>query len=375
MANTGWHMLNTMEWQLETLPGSGIWTGSADHTTMTGIKGTSLLGGMRFWTEALLRSFGYRVCDCTGKGKDIFKKASPEKVCAACHSFGCTGLSRAFSLHVTPENMTEHGKKTRVIAKAPGRDDANYAVAPGWQGRLALSMTCRRPLSWPLEMHWGRHHAGLPPEVLLATLLMLEYGALGASDQYGCGLVRLRDRAAVLEKLRGCPLPEDCPDPVETGLASLRDFFFFKGSLDQKALERQSNCRITTPGIPPALSDLVRARRLLRDSLRGQQGIRELRHWLCGTLRPQPVGGHMSLGISDKILYGWGWLPRKGMAELSGPGGPSLRETALQAVHDCVQGICPGMTWKEFASPRDARAPQTWREHVTEMLSQPWRDA
>lgn len=41
-------MIKTVRVELKTLPGSGIWTGSSDHTTMTAIKGSSLLGGMRF---------------------------------------------------------------------------------------------------------------------------------------------------------------------------------------------------------------------------------------------------------------------------------------------------------------------------------------
>lgn len=371
-------MLKTMEWQVETLPGSGIWTGSADHMKMTAIKGTSLLGGMRFWTEALLRSFGHRVCDCV-ENKEIFEKKTPETVCAACHSFGCTGLSRAFSLRVMPENMQENGEKVIVKVTASGRNPAYYACAPGWRGRLTLSLSCRRPLSWPPVPSGEQRPVMLPPEVLLATLLMLEYGALGAHDQYGCGLVRLLNRDELLPKLQACPLPEEGGCRTEAGYADLRDFFFFRGGLDPQALERQSNCTVAPKDAGQRLAAshaaTLRVRRLLRDSLRGQGGDTTLRHWLCGTLRPEATGSHISLGVSGDTLYGWGWLPRAGISDLSGPNWPSLRERALAAVHAGLHGVCPELRWKEFASAREADAPKAWRAYVTEMIAQPWRDA
>ena len=372
-------MLKTMEWHIETLPGSGIWTGSADHTKMTAIKGASLLGGMRFWTEALLRSFGHWVCDCV-QSKEVFDKKKQGEVCAACHSFGCTGLSRAFSLRVMPENMQENGEKATVKVTAPGRGTVHYAPAYGWQGRLTLAMSCRRPLTWPPVPNGEQGPVMLPPEVLLATLLMLEYGALGAQDQYGCGLVRLLDRDALLPKLQACSLPKDDSHASSAeGYADLRDFFFFKGSLDQQKLERQSNCTVApqAPGQPlaPSHAATVRVRRLLRDSLRGQGGDTTVRHWLCGTLKPEATGSHISLGVSAGTLYGWGWLPRAGIPGLSGSHWPSLREKALAAVHASLQGVCPDLRWKEFASAREAAAPKDWRAYVTEMIAQPWRDA
>lgn len=371
-------MLKTMEWHIETLPGSGIWTGSADHTKMSAIKGTSLLGGMRFWTEALLRSFGHKVCDCV-KDKEVFDKKEQGKVCAACHSFGCTGLSRAFSLRVMPENMQENGEKATLKVTAPGRGTVHYAPAYGWQGRLTLAMSCRRPLSWPAVPARGQGPVMLPPEVLLATLLMLEYGALGAQDQYGCGLVRLLNRDALLPELQACVLPKDGSYASKEGYADLRDFFFFKGSLDQQKLERQSNCTVApkAPRQPLAPSHVVtvRVRRLLRDRLRGQGGDTTVRHWLCGTWKPKPTGSHISLGVSAGMLYGWGWLPRAGIPGLSGSHWPSLREKALAAICASLQDVCPDLRWKEFASAREAAAPKDWRVFVTEMIAQPWRDA
>lgn len=371
-------MLHTIEWHLETLPGSGIWTGSADHKKMTDIKGTSLLGGMRFWTEALLRSFGHHVCN--SGGKEVFEKGKPEKICAACHSFGCTGLSRAFTLHVTPHG--EVREQTRSTLRATPSPKGYYSIAEGWHGRVTLSLACRRPLSWSYGTHGEKGRTTLPPEVLLATLLMLEYGALGAHDQYGCGLVRLQNRDELLPLLRDCPLPEDGCHPPEPGLANLQDFFFFRGRLDLKELEQQSGCTVSNSG-PPSLALVVRVRRLLRDSLREQGRSTVLRHWMCGnipdkssgTSRAKPVGSHISLGVSEGILYGWGWLPREGIADEPCQNWPAVRDETLNAVYCRLRRLCPELRWKEFSSSRDTCAPKVWREYVREMISRPWRDA
>ena len=81
------------------------------------------------------------------------------------------------------------------------------------------------------------------------------------------------------------------------------------------------------------------------------------------------------MGVSGETLYGWGWLPRAGIPGLSFSNKPSVRDTALNAVHAALRGVCPELHWKEFASSRDAAAPKDWRQYVTEMIAQPWRDA
>ena len=372
--------MKTVQFRIETLPGSGIWTGSADHQKMTAIKGTSLLGGMRFWTEALLRSFGHRVCDCTGDTREVFD-GEPESVCAACHSFGCTGLSRAFTLHVMADRVSGELEKTTLKVEVFGdTEKRNYALAEGWRGSLTLSLACRRPLSWP-EALWKKEHVSLPPEALIAAFLMMEYGALGAHDQYGCGLVRMTNREELAAMLRDCPLPEDGKEKPPVGYADLQDFYFFRGLLDRTALEEQSRCSVSMKEkgrrLPPSFDGVVRVRRLLRDSLRrggAPDAWKELRHWVCGVLRPA-TGSHLSVGVSGDILYGWGWLPRAGVKGLTLSPWRTVREEALDAVYACLKGFCPELVWKEYASPRDTASAKDWRGYVREMIEQPWRKA
>ena len=398
-------MLKTVDFHLKPLPGSGIWTGSDESTRMTALKGTSLIGSMRFWTEALLRSFGHRVCDCTAQ-HEIFDKEKYEKgqdgtVCAACHTFGCTGLARAFNIHVRAKNPTsgqarafnahaqagnpgfsEEKKTFRVTV--PGRDPACYAFAQGWTEELTLALSCLRPLTWPCEEHRHQNHVALPPEMLLATFLMLEYGTLGAMDQYGRGLVDLLNREDLVPAIENClKCVKKGSAAPEKGYASLQDFYYFRGVLDRDALKKLCNCAIalqTTSGERLLASDdsIIRIRRLLRENVRVSLShlsrAQELRHWICGSLK-EPSGSHISIGVSGGMLHGWGWVPRTGIAGYNIPNWPDERENILQTVFSCMKKICSSLEWKEFASRREANAPQDWSDYVQKMIVSPWRNA
>ena len=47
-----------MQLHLSTMNRLGIWTGGAKAGTMTAINATSILGSLRYWTEALMRADG-----------------------------------------------------------------------------------------------------------------------------------------------------------------------------------------------------------------------------------------------------------------------------------------------------------------------------
>lgn len=400
-------MIKTVRFELKTLPGSGIWTGGSDHTTMTSIKGSSLLGGMRFWTEAFLRSFGHEVCDCTDDKKEVY--GQEKDVCAACHVFGCTGLARAFTLRIEPEGNVQGGQKIgKCIPIFEKEKKCYYSFSQGWRGSLALSLSCRRPLSWPLSREKGE--VCLPPEMLPAVFLMLEYGALGALDQYGCGLVRMTNREALSAAVKEAALPVEGQAKPGAGFADLKDFYFFKGKIDGAALlkkvpgaismKRDENQRVQGQAgnasrgeaLPGNFGHIVRLRRLLREAmrpLRDDAAHKELRHWVCGNLSPA-TGSHVSLGVTESgQLYGWGWLPENSivMPSVKAARGEkssasaqvfsyssAMRNDALDNLKKALGSICPNLTWKEFQSARDAASPKEWRAYVEAMLETPWRE-
>ena len=51
------------------------------------------------------------------------------------------------------------------------------------------------------------------------------------------------------------------------------------------------------------------------------------------------------------------------------------RENILQTVFSCMKKICSSLEWKEFASRREANAPQDWSDYVQKMIVSPWRNA
>lgn len=390
-------MQQTVEFQIEPLPGSGIWTGSDDPKKMNLLKGTSLVGSMRFWTEALLRSFEHRVCDCVQDhetfDKDHYMGGGDGNVCSACHSFGCTGLARAFSLHInTKQPLSLQLKKANIKISAPNRGDTYYSLATGWTEKFSLTLSCQRALSWPCDEHRKKNHYVLPPEVVLATFIMLEYGTLGAMDQYGCGLVQTPNRKELVDTIQSAlgSMHTGVMKP-EPGQANLKDFYFFKGSLDNTALNELCNCTISREslrqeGAPVAAASIIRIRRLLRDTLRSQftnlSTGKELRHWLCGYIQKsnnaKNLGSHISVSVSNGTLYGWGWVPRTGIVLTKDErvqNSLDERETILQAIHSCIKSFCPSIEWREFQSVRDKNSPQDWQQYLRDMIARPWRKA
>lgn len=87
-----------------------IWTGDVDRTSEQA-KETSLMGSVRWWTEALIRGLGGYACDPTGDDRCIFDEVAYGRteqvedglrdVCPACRLFGCTGWSSKLRLLLT----------------------------------------------------------------------------------------------------------------------------------------------------------------------------------------------------------------------------------------------------------------------------------
>lgn len=339
-----------------------------------------------------MRSFGNRVCDCTrtdrreifDKTKYLGKEYEKGEICAACHSFGCTGLARAFTLHVNAEHALSSpiGKSTLEM-DVPNRGIARYSYTTGWTDRFSMTLSCRRALSWPHDTHWGKNHFYLPPEVVLATFLMLEYGTLGAMDQYGCGLVRMINRTALIDIMQSAlkDMNEGKAKP-ENGVANLQDFYFFKGTVDNTALKKLCDGPIVYKGTktqaPAPINATIRIRRLLRDAIRKIPGPRstDLRHWLCGALNE--AGSHISVGVSNGTLYGWGWVPNTGIV-LKNKEHISLcfdeRKTILRTIHSCLKSVCADLVWSEYNHEGDKKTPQDWQQFVQNMIATPWRKA
>ena len=338
----------------------GIWTGGATAGEMDDLKATSLLGGLRFWTAALLRANGEKTCSNAHSCQ--YDPKQQDQPCALCRIFGCTGLSRAFSL--TVDSAGQNGAQTMSFSKGnKGKvellrhkyTDAKgkiriptYYLTQGYCGSLDLALTLRRP-------QLGSGAYAIPAVIPTALYLMITYGTLGAYDQYGCGLV---DFAAPEDKtsLRQLCQTQAKANPAPEG-TSLRDFFFFKGKISY-----------------PHRLAMGEIRYRIRNALR-QGCSAELRHWFCGNIKGKAYGTNYAFTVKPNgALYGWGFYPRSGPAAIF----PENRDTVLNAMIDVLRQkdmAGQSLVWRECNSPRDTQKKQPWPEFYTSLLQGDWRDA
>ena len=101
-----------MKITLQTL--TPLWTGGVDGTTDR-LHETAIIGGLRWWYEALIRGLGGYACDPTGDGCPT----QDGKHCVACELFGYTGWGRKFRLQVIgqPKVVTLKGKLKAIAAE------------------------------------------------------------------------------------------------------------------------------------------------------------------------------------------------------------------------------------------------------------------
>jgi CRISPR-associated protein Cmr1 len=112
-----------------------LWTGNVDRE-MVGVKPAAIVGGLRWWSEAIVRGLGGYACDPTdGASRCSFDEAAFKasgdpaaglvEVCPVCGLYGCTGW----------------GSKVRfVIEYRPGR-------SPGALGDLFIDLGEAKPLA------------------------------------------------------------------------------------------------------------------------------------------------------------------------------------------------------------------------------------
>jgi CRISPR-associated protein Cmr1 len=80
-----------------------IFTGDANKDPTDPPRETGVIGSIRWWYEALIRSLGGSACDPTKT------KCNQEAHCVVCELFGCTGWSRKFRL------IIERKKENKLI--------------------------------------------------------------------------------------------------------------------------------------------------------------------------------------------------------------------------------------------------------------------
>ena len=338
----------------------GIWTGSSNSREMEGINSTSILGGLRFWTNALLRTEKRFVCD--KKTLCDYKPDEKSKICDACKIFGCTGIARAFSLSV--DQYSEYKKNQqypvylndlKYINKEGKTKQPTYYIRTGYTGNFDISLSIVRPL-------YGSMLYILPEEVLVSLFLMIEFGTIGAYDQYGCGITNFANKEERKKLIEICKNYEFKNGEKNSHGVSLSDFFFFKCNIKNNA----NNNIKETP---------FRIRNLIRSDIRNTSSIdATTRHLFCGYLGNRNNNG-ISYGTKyvlsvDKNghLYGWGAFPK------SNPSYEQCRNTILNIVYKKIKAFSDNnFVWRECDSSRDTFGEIKWPEFFSSLLSSPWR--
>ncbi len=180
-----------------------LWTGGIDGS-MDRIHETGILGGLRWWYEAVVRGLGGWACDPSGH-------QCPNEdgnFCDACQLFGATGWRRRFRLHVDawaePAWKGGRGLNVRPYGRTRG-----WFLNPGHLGMIKINLI------------------GDPNTLaqILALFRFLEaWGSLGARPQLGYGMFEIT-------KIEGIPPPAKWNTQGEAAvdaLPDLRSFTFFK---------------------------------------------------------------------------------------------------------------------------------------------------
>ena len=347
-----------------------IWTGDSDIKT-TYLRATSFVGGLRFWAEAILRSFGYYdVCNINSSDSVDINKRCPEKrgekeiICSACQVFGCTGHAKSFAMKVVDEslecqNIPRIQLDEREYTNHGNREIPSYLDGRGGlQGEFSLFLSPFRPVA-------------VDPLVFASLIIQLNWGSIGARDQYGHGFAKTHSGfnanfcGRIIANISGKKVSERSSDAANSGdLADLKDFFFFKSQADQA--DDCSSTRLAYNKIPFIIRHDTR-NRLRPVVIKNGQA---LRHYFHGNVRGIKQGTKFNIGIyNSTTLVGWGWFPKCGEFSFQ-------RDLALNALKDELMAHSQAGTlkWKEFDSDRDnCRSSNNWPDFFADLLRTSWR--
>ena len=198
-----------------------VFTGDIDKESQT-IRETSLIGSMRWWYEAIVRSLGGYACDPTGEGCPT----QDGQWCDACHLFGTTKWARQFIIRVAPGSMRSMpSNRIRVPLTTKG-----WFLPPGRHGEFGLTIQ-------------GLRGNQVDKWIRLLLQLQSNWGAIGARSYLGYGVFHLEDESEnpVTVTETDCREISDFvtqaretrrPSFNMTGLPNLTQMFFCKITLE-----------------------------------------------------------------------------------------------------------------------------------------------
>lgn len=314
---------------IETL--TPIWTGDPDGRPDQDVFATSIIGGLRWWMEALLRGVGARIEDPTEAHAIYDPELENDGLDPVCRMFGATGWRRRFRLSIEPAADSTRALRTQSIQeRVPGNHKS-------WYFR-------HKPLGGQFQIRLLPFSSDPTDVMCIHELLHLvaKWGAVGARAQMGFGVVKVVTSAKPglvhLPKLllANTPLPKEAsPD---RGLPALQNMFF--SAIQPRGGEFGET---TTFAIKQDLRNLLREHAAYRHFVFGEiRGSHRMGSKVFVS-RPYEVGGRREIRV-------WGWLPRIVDPELRGQ-----REGAIAGIHEYLNTYHSLVRWREFGSPRDSK--------------------
>lgn len=340
-----------------------LWSGNVDGNCgwpdeSAGIRETSIIGSIRWWTEAILRSLdGFFICDPVNKAEKNNLKCCPVQIkskahiCPSCLLFGATGLRKGFRLEISGG---EPGHKHKLCKIKPGGRQNGWNLGPGMAGNFDLKIV-------PLDKDFD------PVLLLFPLRIASNWAAIGAKSQHGYGVIDFSENidCITLEKYQAA-LTKYCQARLkksnmyertyidQSQLPSIRDFFFarvrFRAQGDWwKKIDGIKNDSGTYPKVREWFkSGIVPVSPAIKNWLRYKEGKKlwqqngfnnkTIEQFLLGSAKGEKSASRINISFAYKTgddcweYRVWGWIPQ------DYPGGHDNRRIFLNSLKEALKG-------------------------------------
>ncbi|MGQ4875969.1 MAG: type III-B CRISPR module RAMP protein Cmr1 [Candidatus Helarchaeota archaeon] len=216
-----------------------LWTGDIDQNCST-IQPMGLIGSVRWWNEAVLRSLDYFVCDPTNNNKNSCSFKCPTTpternktnyFCISCILFGTQNWRRIFQLKLQVDDICEDNTLINIKPKSRTR---GWYIKKGFNGRFNIKL---------IQLHNFFKNEFIYVPLLIAS----KWGSIGAKTQLGYGVFQFEKYPKInvsnyIESLKElCKTFENLnknykirKNVNESSLPNLKNFFFSKIQFDAK---------------------------------------------------------------------------------------------------------------------------------------------
>jgi CRISPR-associated protein Cmr1 len=308
-----------MEIKLKTL--TPLWTGGVDGR-MDRVHETGLIGGLRWWYEAIVRGLGGRACDPTNSDCQYDPDRENDGLCDICRVFGATGWRRRFRLVVQDIQMQKQPVTHPMKANRSYQD---------YRGRT------RTPTWWfpdpPKAGHFSIKLQSLDPHFSLESIqgliqIMVDWSALGAKTQMGFGVAELISEPLTANPFSSLQLSEG---HANQNLPSLQNMFF--------ARIQQTNATEV---------DIFNLKYDLRQLFAKDKDVR---HFVMGTVQGDRMAAkvHISRPYANGVIRVWGWVPKDARVWNHNWN----RNEVLDRIKQHLESKYNSITWREFNNSRD----------------------